>query len=282
MGCGESIEPFQHTSQSDCSTQLLLAWQEQHNEEALGKLLRETHELIESVARRTLRDVGIVSAALLDDALSLVTDHLRRLPAGRGGGLLQREFDDAMDHRAVKPFSPRPEDGAAGRRFLVWLARRRAVDVARRHHRRCRLAGSFSECSPDRVRRAVANASLDRFARGEARHAHEDRLRWLRETIKQLPPEDRLIMDLTFEGKTLSVIAHVLGCCEGTVCRRRQRIENWLRENAPPAASPFGGGLRKHHRPPAVNEDPILKDHPDRPGEDELLDVPPRLGHPIG
>ena len=260
--------------------QLLLAWQEDQKQDALERLLSEAESLITSVARRTLQATGLDSPNFVDDTLSLVSNHLRRLPPQDTCGHSIADPVVAAGERTVQPFFPRPHDEAAGIRFLTWLTQRRAADVIRRAKRRRKVISNFSEHSDARIQRAETAAAERQFQAERTEATRNIQLAWVYEKLDELPHDDRLLMDLSLAGKSLSVIAHVLGCCEGTVCRRRQRIENWLRENAPPPVP--SGGLRKHHRPPAVNEDPILKDHPDRPGEDELLDVPPRLGHPIG
>ncbi len=233
-----------HQLQLDQYAQLLLQWQEHQSDDALSALLRSARPLIEAVARRALHDLGIGADTFLDDTLSLVADHLRRLPRTPLPGAGSHSNDLAREQRRVRAFAPRPGETYSGRRFLTWLTRRRAADVARRHRRRRHLAGSFSECNPDRLQRAVADAALNRFADRESQQRQHERIDWLHSMLNRLEPIDRLLMELILEGKTLAVIAHVLGCCEGTVCRRRQRIEQWLREAAPPPLSTFGGSMK--------------------------------------
>jgi RNA polymerase sigma factor (sigma-70 family) len=45
----------------------------------------------------------------------------------------------------------------------------------------------------------------------------------VRAAAKQLEPRQRLLVELLLEGKSQTVIAHVLGVCEGTVSRLRAR-----------------------------------------------------------
>jgi len=224
-----------HQHQLDQYAQLLLQWQDRQSDDALSELLRSARPLIEAVARQALHDVGVGANNFLDDTLSLVADHLRRLPRSPLPGAESQRDGSARKQPRVMAFAPRPGQTNSGRRFLTWLTRRRAAEVARRHRRRRHLAGSFSECNPDRLQKAVADAAFNQFADRESQQRQHERIDWLYSMLNRLEPHDRLLMELILEGKTLAVIAHVLGCCEGTVCRRRQRIEEWLRESAPPA-----------------------------------------------
>jgi RNA polymerase sigma factor (sigma-70 family) len=232
-----------HQLRLDQYGHLLLQWQEHRSDNALSELLRLAHPLIEGVARQALHDAGIGSNNFLDDTLSLVADHLRRLPGTPLPDAGPHRNDLASKQRRVMAFAPKPGQTNPGRRFLTWLTRRRAADVARQHRRRCHLAGSFSECNPDRLQRAVADAALNRFADRDLQQRQHERIDWLHSMLNRLEPHDRLLMELCLEGKTLAVIAHVLGCCEGTVCRRRQRIEQWLREAVTPAST-FGRTMK--------------------------------------
>ena len=260
--------------------QLLLAWQEGQKEDALERLLFEANSLITSVASRTLRVAGFDGPNFVDDTLSLVSDHLRRLPPSDACSHRAADLSRADDERTVQPFSPRPHDELAGIRFLTWLAQRRAADVARRAKRQRRVISSFSEHGAAQLQRAESVAAGMQFDAELNASTRTNQLEWIYQKLDELSYDEKLLMDLSLAGKSLAVIAHVLGCCEGTVCRRRQRIEAWLQEAAHLAAQ-----LEKSaedHRAVTVNKHPVLKDQPDCTGEDELLNITPRLGHPIG
>ena len=215
----------------DIYSHLLLAWQEHEDHAALARLLKSARPLIESVANQVLQAVDIASPVCVDDTLSLVIDHIRRLPRNQSGGQGCR---DSNGERPVAPFAPRPGDTTPGERFLVWLTRRRAADCGRRLRRARRRAGSFSSCDPNQLQQAVAKAAQGKFAAERSRRRQQRQLEQLRGMLELLAPHDRLLMEAVMEGKTLAVIAHMLDCSEGTVCRRRQRIEQWLRECTPP------------------------------------------------
>ncbi len=231
MASPETTEPAGPPQPLDRHAALLLAWQKQQRQDALEQLLREARPLVENVAHQTLQTVGLADGPSIDDTVALVFDHLWRLPQAAVSATAQGNGHLGQLQRAVMPFSPRPGDATPGQRFLVWLTRRRAADIARRQRRR---VGSFSQHSSEQLQRADAVAASQQVARDESQLLHDDRRGWLYDMLGHLSPADRLLMELILEGKTLAVIAHVLGCCEGTVCRRRQRIEEWLRESAPP------------------------------------------------
>lgn len=228
MAVPETTKPAGPSQPLDRHAALLLAWQEQRRQDALVQLLREARPLVESVARQTLQKVGLADGPSIDDAVTLVFDHLWRLPRAAVSATAQGNGHLSQQPRAVTPFSPGLGDVAAGERFLIWLTRRRAADIARRQRRR---VDSFSQHSSQRLQRAEAVAASQQLADDESQLLHDDRKTWLHDMLGHLSPADRLLMELSLAGKTLAVIAHVLDCCEGTVCRRRQRIEEWLRES---------------------------------------------------
>ena len=209
----------------DAFGRLLLRWQDQQDDEALYNLFTTAQRLLESVAERTLRGAVPDSSSLVDETVSLVLDHLRRLPLHH-----QTVTDPLATDRAVRPFRPDPRKQNAGRRYLVWLTRRRAMDVARReqrHRRRCRCD---TASDPHQVAAAITRESWARQLAAASQARQDDRIEWVRAMLALLDPADRLLMEMAVEGKTLATIAHVLDCSEGTVSRRRQRIERSLRE----------------------------------------------------
>ncbi|MFM8702811.1 MAG: sigma-70 family RNA polymerase sigma factor [Planctomycetia bacterium] len=214
MPAGETADP---TAASLAS--LLLDWQATAEPGCLDRLVTTIRPLVERLAEATLHRHGIRDAFAVDEAVSLVLDHLRRLPGSPTG------------ERLVKPFAPRHSDSCmcslidAGRSYVVWLARERAADVARARRRQARSTLVFSQLDKPaaaRMRQCTATA-----ADSSAEPHLCDRLR---EAITQLPPRERTVIELLLEGKSQAVIAHALEVCEGTVSRIRARALATLRD----------------------------------------------------
>jgi len=192
---------------------LLLRWQASGDTGAFDTLVAQARRQVERVAERVLQQHGLRDPAALDDAVSLVLDHLRRL------------FDPGCGERPVARFTPAvrravPED--PGRAFLACLARHRALDVARACRRQrsvpfSQLGGELAELLERRITAAVPATSaavlLERLLAAAA----------------ALEPRQRLLVELLLEGKSQATIAHVLGVCEGTVSRLRERTIAALR-----------------------------------------------------
>jgi RNA polymerase sigma factor (sigma-70 family) len=190
--------------------QLLERWQASGDPAWLETLVVAVRHLVETVAGRTLAQCHVTDRSAVDDVVSLVLDHLRRLPRGHGDGLPVARF--------------RGDEAAVGRglAYIRLLARNRAIDVARARHRRARRARVFSMLDDD-GRRAVSAGG----AAGEAAADLHDRLL---EAVARLEPPQREVVELLLEGKSQVVIAHVLDVCEGTVSRMRKRAITRLRE----------------------------------------------------
>jgi RNA polymerase sigma factor (sigma-70 family) len=181
---------------------LLVAWQAEASEAVFERLVVLIVPQVTAVARAVLRRCGVHDHASLDDALSLVLDHLRRLPGPRPG------------ERAVAPFVPRENGARCADAFLYWLAADRARDVARarrRHARHCRTVPRVE---------AVADVAADD---GREVRGLEEARSLVRDAVAGLPPCERDVVTLLLEGRNQAVIAHVLGVCEGTVSRIRGR-----------------------------------------------------------
>lgn len=190
-------------------------------------MVTTSQPLLESVAERTLRRFNDADRSLIDETVSLVLDHLRRLP-----------LDDTTlatppaAERLVRPFQPAPHEQNAGRRYLIWLTQRRAMDVVRREQRHRRCSRCYTASNPQQIAAAITRASWTRQVTATSQAHQNDRIEWLQRILDRLAPADRLLMEMVLEGKTLATIAHVLDCSEGTVSRRRRRIEQSLREAA--------------------------------------------------
>jgi len=213
-----AFRPGEQRASSGGVAAQIIAWQTNGSEAVLESLLRCVMPRLESVIQRVLRRRGIRDASAIDDTLSLVLDHLRRLPGCEDG------------ERDVARFAPRlpvaggVARGDAGIAYLVQLANSRAIDVARRRQRRATRV--FSEIG-----------SLDGTA-FEATIIGDDPIGAaspkLRDTIAEsaarLEPRQRLLIELLLAGKSQAMIAHVLEVAEGTVSRLRLKAIESLRQ----------------------------------------------------
>jgi RNA polymerase sigma factor (sigma-70 family) len=191
---------------------LLDHWQATGVPEHLEALVVAVRPMVESVAVRVLRSRHIVDRSAVDDVVSLVFDHLRRLPRGRGG------------ERPVALFRGDEPGIDRGTSFIRLLARNRSLDVARSHRRHRHHECPFSAVS-DEMRWSLA--SRDDAARQEAEMDVHDRLA---AAIDRLEPDLQAVVQMLLDDKSQAVIAHVLGVCEGTVSRVRGRAVAKLRE----------------------------------------------------
>lgn len=194
---------------------LLDAWQSTGDEQALESLLRAAVPIIEQSVRRALHATGIRDPAAADDAVALVLDHLRRLHGAAAGEARVAAFAAASDER------PGRSDTLA---FLRLLARSRARDVARSHRRVARHVLPFSAIdgkTADQLQAIVALARADDPEPAPLERLHA--------AIGALEPRERTAISLRLEGKSLAVIAHVLGVCAGTASRIHARAVARLR-----------------------------------------------------
>jgi RNA polymerase sigma factor (sigma-70 family) len=186
---------------------LLDGWQATADPETLAVLVVAVRPMVEAVASRVLRSLRIADRSAVDDVVSLVLDHLRRLPRGLEG------------ERPVAIFRG-DEPGTA---FIRILARNRALDVARSRGRRARRSVPFSAAIDD-VREALVTRRAAAALVAEA-ETHDR----LAAAIDRLEPQLRTVVQMLLDGKSQVVIAHVLGVCEGTVSRVRSRALAKLR-----------------------------------------------------
>ncbi len=226
----DSVEPTTSSPrtsvapQDGCPTieRLLLAWQATGNPSHLEPLVAAIQPLAKRMAAVTLKRHGICDSFAVDEVVSLVLDHLRRLPGA------------PTDERQVASFAPRRNarcNGSVidpGQAFLVWLTRERAADVARSRRRQARHTTVFSAL--EKPARHRLQDSADRAdPDGDDIAAQADLCVRLRDVIPRLPPRERTVIELLLEGKNQAVIAHVIGVCEGTVSRLRVRATGLLR-----------------------------------------------------
>ena len=190
---------------------LLDRWQATNDPEQLAVRVGAVRPMVEAVAVRVLRSRRIKDQSAVDDVLSLVLDHLRRLPGGQEG------------ERPVALFRGADPGSDRGGRFIRLLARNRSLDVARSHRRHWRHECSFTSAG-DTVRFSLV--SHDDAARQAAEADIHDRLA---AAIGRLEPELQAVVQMLLDGKSQAVIAHVLGVCPGTVSRARRRAMAKLR-----------------------------------------------------
>jgi len=189
---------------------LLERWQASGDPAHLEVLVAAVREVVEDVAARTLVQCHVADRSAVDDVVSLVLDHLRRLP--RGGEA----------ERGVARF--RGDEVAVGRglAYIRLLARNRAIDVVRSPRRRERHGPVFSMLDAS-GRRTIATGH-------DAGEANADDHERLLDAVARLEPALREVVELLLDGKSQTVIAHMLGVCEGTVSRMRTRAIGRLRD----------------------------------------------------
>lgn len=190
---------------------LLDRWQATNDPEQLAVLVDAVRPMVEAVAVRVLRGRRIMDRSAVDDVVSLVLDHLRRLPGSQEG------------ERPVAMFRGDDPGTDRGGRFIRLLARNRSLDVARSHRRHRRRECPFS-LAGDQVRWSFV--SPDDAAGQEAEADIHDRLV---AAIDRLEPDLQAVVQMLLDGKSQAVIAHVLGVCPGTVSRTRRRAMAKLR-----------------------------------------------------
>ena len=195
---------------------LLLSWQETGSDHAIESLVGLVLPDLLRVIRQTLRQCGVRDPAAADDAVSLVLDHLRRLP----GGGNDRRVARFLPERA-SPRSRRERDPGLG--YLRQLARARAIDVART--RRRRRSVPFSALGPDADTPFEQTIAVPSAGPADA----PPRSELLAAATLELEPRQRLVVEQLLEGKSQAVIAHMLGVNEGTVSRLRVRAIESLR-----------------------------------------------------
>ena len=221
-----SFEPRVAAVESDLALpieSLLLRWQATGAHDHFEQLIIVIQPLASCMAKDTLLRLGVRDPSAVDDTLSLVFDHLRRL------------FGPANGERSVAPFSLRtdavcnPSRVDSGRTYMLWLTRERAADVARAIRRRSRRVIMFSQLDTSTSR--FVDGCVDPYPpNGQPGMVPADFCGQMHDAIPHLPSRERLVIELLLEGKTQAVISHSLDCCEGTVSRLRTRAVALLRD----------------------------------------------------
>ena len=210
--------PAIHTDPASI-TPNLVEWQATGEEPCLEQVWRIASPIGHRMITASLHRLGIFDPSAIDDALSLVLDHLRRLPETSTSDSLVAQFTPRVETHCTQGFA---DPGLA---FIIWLSRKRAADVARAWRRRKRHATVFSLLDQQTTKRVHASAATSADEASSAVLC----LR-LHEAIPHLPPRERLVIEMLLEGKSQEVIAHVLDVCAGTVSRLRARAIAMLRD----------------------------------------------------
>jgi RNA polymerase sigma factor (sigma-70 family) len=192
----------------------LVAWQSTGDSEHLESLIAAVLPLAKHAIAQTLRRQGICDPSAIDDAVSLVLDHIGRLPGSATFGTVVTRFDASHGQH--------PRHADSGQAYILWLARNRAADVARERRRQLRRSVPFSLLDGTVIAEATRRAAP---ASGPADASDPccEAAHRLNEVVTRLVPRQRAVIELLREGKSQVVIAHALGVCEGTVSRLRQR-----------------------------------------------------------
>lgn len=195
---------------------LLMAWQETADDEYLQTIVCRTRRLMERAARAVLLRSGVADVSAVDDAVSLVLDHLRRLP-----GASDRE-------RGVASFRPPSgtHDGDSGEAYLVWLTTERTRDVIRRRQRRARMTKPFASLGCAGYHGASRKSEA---APSDHEPLMADRSAKLEEMLVHLEPTAATVIRMLLGGNSQKTIAEAMGVCEGTVSRQRARAIERLR-----------------------------------------------------
>lgn len=199
---------------------LLLAWQETADQQCFSGLVKTVAPLAQRIAGWALRRHGIPDPIAADEVLSLVLDHLRRLPGSQRGERTVAAFSPPPSHQRHSADDP-------GTAYVLRLTRDRAHDVARSRRRQARHTVLFSQLDRTGVvrleRSATARADIDT-------QALEVQCGRLRDAVTRLPPRERSVVELLLAGKSQATIANTLQVCEGTISRLRGKAIAALRD----------------------------------------------------
>jgi RNA polymerase sigma factor (sigma-70 family) len=202
-----------HNERRHVLAQLLIDWQTTADQRFLESLLRASATIVRRTARAVLIRYGLADPAAVEDAVTLVLDHLRRLPGASAA------------EKPVAQFRPRrsSEGQDPGEAYLVWLSKERARDVARRLHTRARhvqpLAEFESAGSLTPVQDLIGSSGPD-----------ANTLSQLYQAIDELKQRQAFVIRMLITGQSQATIAAELNVCEGTVSRLRTRAIVRLRE----------------------------------------------------
>lgn len=184
-------------------TELILEWQALGEEECFTHLVKAVRPIIEATAKQWLQRQQRLNTVTIDEIVSEVLDHLRRLQP------------HPSKEQPVTPFRPEPDgNDVAGHRYVRWLARRRTQDVLRRERRRGRRLPTFTETGLEHQAVAALAEPFDTQPRQE----HVDALRLAVESLEAVNLE---VIKRLLHGQSQCEIAASLGVSEGTVSRRR-------------------------------------------------------------
>jgi DNA-directed RNA polymerase specialized sigma24 family protein len=177
---------------------LLQAWQATGDPDDFRRLWKAASTFVESVVRKDLQRHGIRDPAAAEEAVSLVMNHLRSLPA------------KGVDCNQT----------AAG--YLVWLSSRRSRDVARSLRRRREVSLDDTRAQ---IKEPSADPDVDPIEGFDSRAVDH-----LNAAIKALDARSRLVIERHLAGEPQAVTAKGLGVCDGTITRIRQRAIQRQRE----------------------------------------------------
>lgn len=202
-----------HNERRHVLAQLLIDWQTTADQRFLESLLRASATIVRRTARAVLIRHGLADPAAVEDAVTLVLDHLRRLPGA------------SVTEKPVTQFRPRrsSEGQDPGEAYLVWLSKERARDVARRLHARARHVQLLSQIE-------VSGSLTPVHALIGSSGPDAETLTRLYRAIDDLKQRQAFVIRMLITGESQAVIAAKLKVCEGTVSRLRTRAIAKLRE----------------------------------------------------
>jgi RNA polymerase sigma factor (sigma-70 family) len=203
---------------------LLLTWQERGDVRDFDALVGAVRDEVERVVTRELHRHHLHDPAAVDDTVSLVLDHLRRLPG------------PAESERPVAAFrigERRDDVGDPGLAFVTWLATERARDVIRSRRARDRRVAPFAQfdvsaqflvdgATPPGTAPSSCNASADPADR-------DDLATRLGEALPRIDARLARVLTMLLQGRAQADIARDLGVCEGTVSRMKLRAIHQIR-----------------------------------------------------
>ncbi len=189
----EAGMPYKDPYPEKILARLVDAWQAGGDGDALAILWAAAAPIVHRAARVTLAKSNIRDPAAIDDAVSLVMDHLRMLPGG-----------------AVAKYDC--EQSAAN--YLKWLATNRSRDVIRsRRRQREKPWLGLPEIPAPSNEAGDANEAT----------ACSELVAALHQAIAKLDGRSREVIKRHLAGERQARVASDLGVCEGTVTRIRQR-----------------------------------------------------------